>query len=332
MVEPRAHIVFRTDIEARRISVDDIPARRQPDGTFVAVPVAPGTRRYVVFAPGTPGAEGEITIREGRRHELDVRLTEGATLRGVVVDSRGRTIAGAWVRFTATDVDRDFDAWAYTDRDGRFLIRGLRDARAGYVRVEAEGAGYVTAVVPSIRVPGDPVRIVLRTGPRVVGQLDPVPAYRRFSPLLVWGEDEAMSGWIPVDDEGRFEIRWAPPDEPFWLRIRHGKVPLLWRDLKVAPEQVLDLGTIRPRTGVTLSGRVEDESGAPLIATVTYRSVPADLEISADTESGTDGEFSFADLAPMEIEITAEANAHEPATARVRTDGGRVLLRLRAKP
>ncbi len=326
VVRPRAHVVVSIVPATRaRITVDGVPAERQPDQTYIAAPVAVGVRKLLVRALGYRTTERDVAVREGARHDITVNLTDGAVLQGVVVDTRDRPVAGAFVGF-----GEKLDATARTDTRGRFLMRGLLTG-PGPLTVEYEAAGFLTSVIDNVT-PGDAtLRVVLRAGPRVVGRLDPVPAYRRFAPLVIWGDDDAMSGWIPVDDHGRFEIRWAPANEPFWLRIKHGNVPLIWSGLKVAPEQVLDLGVLRPRAGFTLSGRVEDDQGRPLVATIDCASVPSDLGITHGTSSGTDGEFSIRHLPPIEVELAAKADGYEPTTVRVRTDGGRARIRLRPK-
>ncbi len=110
------------------------------DGGFVTGPLWPGdTYRVEVTAPGYgKGGSAQIRGRTGETRELPrlVLARSGGVVRGRVMDSAGRPVAGARV-FNVGDAPRQVGT--QTDAEGRFRLEGLYD---GSVYVFAQKAGF----------------------------------------------------------------------------------------------------------------------------------------------------------------------------------------------
>ncbi len=144
LAERDGHLSYVPDVPDRRIAlrgetdrttIDDLP-----NGTFVCQVAAEG------FAT-TFSAPVEFAIPEGGDgvlRELDMTLSNGATIRGHVVDSLGRPLGGATVTTAADGADPDSPLWralagaaperitvrgATTDADGQFELPRLSFGR-----------------------------------------------------------------------------------------------------------------------------------------------------------------------------------------------------------
>lgn len=92
------------------------------DGSYSIAGLSSGTWRVVAELPGTGRrAEGEVTLEEPGDAELDLDFEEGLTLSGRV-RRNGRPFAGGAVSLQGSATA---PAWAETDSEGRFSLRGL---------------------------------------------------------------------------------------------------------------------------------------------------------------------------------------------------------------
>ena len=128
-----------------------------PDGRFVIDVPASTVFAFVVHAPGF--AREVVRLEKmppGEPKPFVVRLREGATVRGRVVDTAGRPVQGA-------NLDE-----STTDADGRFTIPDMPEGSPG-VYVQAEGFLEVRDQV--VRTGDHENLITLRRPPRVTGSV-----------------------------------------------------------------------------------------------------------------------------------------------------------------
>lgn len=119
-----------------------------PDGTFAIPTLSAGTWRITATAGDhAPATSEPITVDgEHARTGVELVVTSGAVVRGIVTDTAGKPVAAADVRVVA----QGFVSWrarrqAFTGEDGRFAIDGL--ARRG-VEVVAWHESGASAIVP----------------------------------------------------------------------------------------------------------------------------------------------------------------------------------------
>jgi len=122
----------------------NVPAVRADTGAW-RVPGIPEGRRLEITA-GAPGYESN-SVSEAGEEELRISLSRssGLILRGRVVDATGQPVAGAYVtadivsgpgRGVCTD-----GAFAYSERDGAFTLRGLQPGNDYHIDAKKD-AGF----------------------------------------------------------------------------------------------------------------------------------------------------------------------------------------------
>jgi uncharacterized GH25 family protein len=119
------------------------------DGAFSIATVSAGTWRLSATASDyAPTTSAPITVDgEHARRDLELRLSAGAVVRGVVEDRTGAPVAAADVSV----VVRGYLPWrarrqAFTDASGKFTIRGLAPRAVEVVALHESGA---SAIVPA---------------------------------------------------------------------------------------------------------------------------------------------------------------------------------------
>lgn len=129
--------VLREDVASRSSSVG-------PGGTFGIENLRPGTYQALVRDPRTGIDDEVLDLGAPGLHVLDLNQSSGVVLRGRVLDSEGRPIAGAEVWF---EYDRKgqwmsmpFEAAVRSDSDGAFAMPASSGTRLRiYARERGEG-------------------------------------------------------------------------------------------------------------------------------------------------------------------------------------------------
>ena len=270
--------------------------------TVVASASGYANGRTLVQAPESPGSTVETRLE----------LRRGAAVTGVVVDSRGKPVAGA--RVWERDVSQPFqlaeeDDKTITDAKGRFTLAAVA---AGTYRFHASHPDHAPGSSESHTVDGSKptsgVRIELAQGGRVAGRVvdksnAPVAwaTVRVGTPagadagLGVFATRQAVAG-----ERGEFELKGLPRQKLLALAIS---------EEASSPSVAVDLAAAEERTDVLLrlevSGRIEgvvvDAAGQPVAeARVTaYRDYFAggaseDFFLRGQAAEATDGEGRFA--------------------------------------
>ena len=128
-------------------------ATTKDDGTFVIRGIGAGTYRLEARPPeaqrtgyvkqGAQLRAARATGVSAGANDVEIRLTGGQSIRGVLFDAAGSPLASAWIRAEARpgqNLEPGQDAWflgpgAQTDAAGRFTISGLATARYRLVHV-----------------------------------------------------------------------------------------------------------------------------------------------------------------------------------------------------
>ncbi|MFT5463294.1 MAG: protocatechuate 3,4-dioxygenase beta subunit [Planctomycetota bacterium] len=95
-------------------------ARGDAQGAFRFDSLKAGELRVRVRAPGAPLWSSLIQIQARETNELDVRLTQGARVQGVVRDGDGAPVEGAWVHAFEVKLDETFLSSGQIDYEGAF--------------------------------------------------------------------------------------------------------------------------------------------------------------------------------------------------------------------
>lgn len=130
--------------------------RCDSEGRYVVEGLGPGEHSVAARATGTPSWSALVAIEAGRTRELEILLPTSAALAGVVRDSSGAPVAGAFVRAFAHALSPEFLGLGHydqpsvfgspvtlTDADGRYHLAGVwaGGTHAYASPPRAEGAG-----------------------------------------------------------------------------------------------------------------------------------------------------------------------------------------------
>ncbi|MFP2927005.1 carboxypeptidase regulatory-like domain-containing protein [Pyxidicoccus sp. 3LG] len=273
-------------VELQDPELEDAPSpgptqRTDEQGRFHLQGVKPG--HYLLLASReTDGiarrAWREVTLGDGTRSEVELRVEAERTLSGLVVDGAGRPLADVFVR--ARPPQEDAPHWKTEGRythhgpppgtptgpDGRFLLRHLTEAsydvsvrKDGYSLVPERSTGASLSKEELFHVGPDtgPLHVVLERQPHIVGRVvgpDGVPLLR-FT----------LNRQEPDGTDGAFALPMSDKEERLIVIEASGMAPLT-RAVEQGPRGAdVDLGVLRMTPGRTVRGRVIDaETSAPV--------------------------------------------------------------------
>ena len=177
-----------------------------PDGRF-QIEVGAGAYRVAAQVAGYAGATAEVEVPDSGVSDLLLSLVRGGTIRGRVVDSRGRPAGDGIVRAVASRPGGGAGA-AMLLPDGRFEITGLQDAE--HTLVARSDAGSF-ALHQGVLTGAEDVTLVMRRGGRIQLKLvgpDGAPVAGASASVFRVGAALAagITGSSVSDAQGRAEI------------------------------------------------------------------------------------------------------------------------------
>ena len=306
---PRVRLfLLRDDTMCKPVSLDS-------EGRFRFGDVDPGRVNVLVQADGFRSAVKSLAVVEGAISETTVALESGGTVEGVVVSADGSPVAGANVEVApATGNGGGVGRCLFGSRktwsgaQGRFLIGGVPPGDAVLVADWGdcrERHFLGTRARVSLTVPVRDLRVVVSRLATVRIRLltpDGHPFQGKVWTFSLssdgsWGSEDVITDGRVEDtrrDDGDGSILVAP-DEFAWIR----------RSFTIHDGTDVDFGDVTLDPGVTVSGRVEDGAGRPVVgATLTF--------FENDKRSvRTDGEGRFS----------LNRVPREPVSLRVEADG-----------
>ncbi len=299
-------------------------ARRQAvtsaDGTFVVAGLP--QRAMDVVATHETGSSAVVAVDLAARREQSVALTLDitATIEGIVVDKNGTPLGDAPViaepeqgSQPGTSASVRGAARTTTDQGGHFTFAGLPDGgyHVGAARPGSSDAMLFLSPTTLVR-PGAPaLRVVVASAARIVGKV----AFADGQPPVAFS--------IIVGDQ---TIPFASQDGKFAVNVPAGTHALgvsgpgfieKWlRDVAVPDDKDADVGTIMVAAGRSVSGRVLDESGAPVANAQVVAGtgltgggnelyIPEESPGAKTTQSGDDGRFTLDGFEPGALAVVA---------------------------
>lgn len=228
------------------------------------------------------GAAVEVELATGGAARAEITIPRGQDVRGRVVDVDERPVAGASVWMSVAPNSDDGEPVATSGADGTFAIRSAGEWYS--VTATAPGLGCARPSFVEVAHADRELVVVLRPAPGVLlgtvvdGKGQPVAdarvlvgvtmansasgQHRRILGRII-GQDVWPSRFLRTDGEGRFRCEGLPPlPWPVWVGSS-GFAPV--RQLV----EVLAIGethtTIRLGCGATMSGRITDPGGQPVV-------------------------------------------------------------------
>ncbi len=273
----------------------------------------PGSWLLVVTPTGPwQTARVRVELREGESPDLDVTMQTGLTVRGVVVDETGTPVK--YVR--VVQGPKRGRRSATSTVDGEFEIGGLPDGP-----VTLSFSTYYDRCAPrdvTLDLPAaTPLRVVLQRRPDITGVLHGDSGERLSFLAFVRTAEWELRVYPEWDDDGRFRLPGPAPGVPFDLRlqIRDRQTPLLRRGLRTSVGAALDLGALMLPEERPATGRLVDESGAPIAsAKIDYDGAWG----TARAESDSSGHFTVEGMGDEAVRVTVRAMHRATVLAVVR--------------
>jgi protocatechuate 3,4-dioxygenase beta subunit len=309
-------------------------------------------RRSVVLWATHPGsAPGSLTLflpETGDPDEVTIRLKEGSTLFGIVLNEESQPVADAAVKLTTTGYwTTTLTLDTQTEPDGRFVFADLAD---GGVSVLVEAAGY-PPTRRSVALPeATHIQFVLGPG----GAINGLVTDSAGTPLadarvrLTTTDTTGHSGRADVrtDPSGEYRVESMRPGTLNGATVEHPRCGLQTSRYQqiVLPTQLVKVGRelrfdIRLEPGVPVSGRtVMAETGGPVagarVALLRMNPGWRGLSEVDYATSGADGRFAFPHVTKGTYALEATAagagrratryvQRNEPLTVDFYVDGER---------
>jgi protocatechuate 3,4-dioxygenase beta subunit len=283
----------------------------------------PGDYELTVQAPGWLSISRTVHVAEGEDASLTVSPPSGR-IAGRVRALDGSAIEGAQVSLR----DGSRSATTNSDARGDFAFRGTLSG-AGTVAATHEAYESVEQAI------GDgPLVLTMQSKPRLVGRLHAKGALPEtiFVHEVIRGSTQAATS-VPVAADGTFTAPVTTKGEVMLViapaipcfEAAYAPVVLGPRDFS----RELDIGTVTLDAGVTLTGRVADETGRP-VEDAEVRAEPKDVDMiwATGLRTRADGRFALDGLAHARLVVRVRHDAYAPAT--VETDAaGPVEITLR---
>lgn len=233
-------------------------------GRFEAVDVVPGKYRVFAQHPDFSGGGETVDVTE-KGGSVEIQLSKGGTLGGVVLSASREQLAGAEVSLvpfgkgTSFSAGADGTTAAVTDGAGRFRFDHVAEGKS---LLSASFRGTSGGPVEATLLPGesrDDVVVTLSQGATVRGTVTGLPDSQRDGVVVRASGDGNWSASTRVRAEGGFEISGAPAGQ-VWLnavlqassggeRSASARVTLVEGQADATAEIAFDRGS-------TLSGRL----------------------------------------------------------------------------
>ena len=269
------------------------------------------TNRTIDVAPGT--------------EEFDLGRTEldaGNSLKGVVVDEKGKPVPGVNVNAsfdygdatqtvspggTSIETGRT-NGNTTSDEDGHFAIRGLR---AGKFRIQSWQQGSYSSR-PIAEAGSTDIRITLTPAAKLVGRVTSrgkaiaTASVSASIPKSGRGNEGKFDSvaWARTDADGNFRLESLPPDQPLKIEVRHDGYRTLTREGVRATDdaQVFELDA-----GVQIAGTVRDASGTPVARVGLRVRVGEGRNSNKHITADADGHFEAGGLDEGEITVQVQS-------------------------
>jgi len=265
--------------------------------------------------------------------EYTMKLEQGITIGGIVVDENGQPIAGAKIEVDGPGNDSALpdniqfgpDAGLQTDSDGRWSCNMLpkNPARMSLLLTHPDYADTTAPVQPEA---AQAHRIVMKTGFTVSGVVrdgsgNPLPGAEVRDVRL----NEERERTRTTDGFGNFEFKNTKSGEFLLAAKANGFAPAV-RTLQVTGSITGVEFQLGP--GQLLRGRIVDEGGNP-VSEAWAETTPGRRYIQWSTKADSDGRFQW-DSAPVEpLLYSFKADGFEPAYARsLSADGSEHEIKL----
>ena len=176
-----------------------------PSGEYVLEALEPGEKTIAFSRQGLVTQQKAVQL-SGDKVTLNVQLSAGTRVAGVVVNEGGSGVADAMVEASSA-TDDSFGQQVRTDSSGNFQLEGLV---GGHYTLSASKKGYAIAIQRDVDLTaGRPIRLVLTAGGVLSGHVTGL-SDKELQQTTVSAQSPTGNASAPVDASGSFRIEGAP--------------------------------------------------------------------------------------------------------------------------
>jgi len=270
-----------------------------PVGRFRLEGLAPGPVDLLVGAPGLGTAiRRGVVARPGVEWIGEVRLEEGRSISGRVVDARGRPVTQAASLYAHEDGGHEVRSEC--DEEGRFRFTGLRDVPYEVLCLPAGSTAQLSRRVQASS--GEEVDFVVPETFNVILRVETEPArapVRRVDAMMI-SEGVGGIGWAGLAlADGTFEIGEVAAGTTR-IELTFAEYPRLFLERPEPGPDGVCRATVRCVAGGTVRGRAVDERGRPLARAWVEAGASARLDPSyyEDVLTDEEGRFRLPNVPP----------------------------------
>lgn len=178
-------------------------ATTDANGEYAIEALEPGEKTFQIAASGYLPESRTLTL-SGRESRLDVQLSSGTKVMGVVVNEAGAPIGDAVVVVRGAGGHS-----TRTDASGTFQLDGLAP---GHYTFSAERSPYADGIVRDFDISsGAPLRIVLTTGATIYGHVFGLtPSELSHAAVSATGSGSGDGAQATIDASGNYRVEGAP--------------------------------------------------------------------------------------------------------------------------
>jgi len=285
-------------------------ATTDANGEFTLDSLDPGDETFSISHPKYLETTRTVTLK-GRETRMDVQLSGGNRVTGVVVTDSGMPVPDADVQaFTASGMSSER---ARTNATGAFEFASLASAR---YRFTASKSGYVEGVVEDVDASsGGNVRIELRTGGTIYGRITGLTE-QELSGATVTARGGKSTASAAVEPSGNFRIEGAPTGT---VQVSAATMLRGFMERRSSGTQTVELSpggsqqvTLEFRTDTVVRGRVT-RNGIPLGGATVGFQPRGSSRASANTTADEAGNYTATGLEEGEYTvIVADSQRFNP--------------------
>jgi len=264
-------------------------ATTDPNGEYTIEAVDPGQKTFTFARQGYLTADKTVTL-SGRESRLDMQLSTGVPLNGMVVTEGGSPVADASVNAMSA-ANSSFGNGVRTDANGNFQITGLAP---GHYMLIASKAGLADGRLNDFDISaGAPARIVMKAGGTIMGHVTGLTD-TELQNTTVTANSPTGNASAEADGTGSYRIDGAPIGT-VRVSARTGRGFAGGKSSAVQSVQV-DPGSsvqvdIQFKTSTVVSGRVT-RNGLPM-TNVMVMFNPRNAQSQTQASGTTDGNGSY---------------------------------------
>lgn len=280
------------------------------NGEFTLDSLDPGEETFEISHPKYLATSKTVTLK-GREMRMDVQLSGGQRVTGVVVTDSGMPVAEAEVEaFTASGGGTDR---VRTNASGQFEFQSLGTGR---YRFTAAKSGYLEGVLDDVDVSsGGTVRIQLRTGGTIYGRVTGL-SEQELAGASVMARSGRTTSSAMVDPSGNFRIEGAPTGT---VQVSATTASRSFTDRRSSSTQTVEVTAggsqqvnLEFRTDTSVRGRVT-RNGTPLGGAMVMFQPRGGSRASASTSADEAGNYSVSGLEEGEYTVmVADAQRFNP--------------------